>query len=130
MAGDEKNIGTVEAGPDTDPLFPVTGAVKDAKTATDAVRAFLAMENAQIIRLEAAASPVSQSQWPKLRVRYLILNANAIDISLRIGTILYPFTFVSGTGIEVVPFPIVIERGVDMAAVGANGRIYVVGDPE
>lgn len=128
MAGDTKEIDGAELiGDDSDPLAMVTAATKAAATS---VAGALRLDGAAIIRLDAAAAPIPQSQYPKLRVRYLILNANAIDISLQIGTVLYPFTFVSGTGIETVPFPLVIERGTNMAAVGANGRIYVIGDPE
>lgn len=83
---------------------------------------------AEIVRLDASATPVPQSQHIRFRVQYLIISRATVgDMTLQIGTGTYPFTV--GATPERVDFPIVIERGVDMSAIG-DGRLYLVGFPE
>lgn len=129
MAGDTKEIGgtELEAVDATDPLAGVIAATQ--KAATDSV-ATMRMVGAEIIRLDAAAAPVPLSQYPKLRVQFVVLNViTAGAISLQVGTVLYPFNLAANAAI-IVPFPLLIERGTNMAAVAADGRIYLVGYPE
>lgn len=128
MAGDEKNIGTVAVEEDgIDPLKPLTDATKEA---TKNLLAFLAFENAEIIKLDAAASPVIQSQHIRFRLRGVIVNPiTAGVLTLTIGTATYPFDG-AARALTFLPFPLLIERGTDMSCVGTDGRIYLIGDPE
>ena len=127
MAGDTKDTGSVAVDDGGDPLKPLTDTTRSGLAS---LLAFLAMENAEIIRLEAAAAPVVQSQHVRLRVRGIIVNPiTAGALTLTIGTAQYPFDG-GAREIEWVPFPLVIERGSDMSCVGADGRIYLIGDPE
>lgn len=129
MAGDTKETSGAELAPidATDPLAGVIAATQRA--GTDSVES-MRMVGAEIIRLDAAAAPVPLSQYPKLRVQYVVLNViTAGAISLQIGTVLYPFNL-AANGVQVVPFPLLIERGTNMSAVSADGRIYLVGFPE
>ncbi len=128
MAGDEKNVGSgVDLDDGQDPLAPLTTALKAGdRAALD----YAAMVNTQIIRLDAAAAPLTLSQHPKLRLRGVIVNpVTAGVLTLTLGTATYPFAS-PANGLTYIPFPLVIERGTDMSCVGADGRIYLIGDPE
>lgn len=130
MAGDEKNVGSGVAIDDgIDPLKPLTDATN---AASKAQLAWDAMVNAEIIRLDAAliAVGVPQSQHIRLRLRGIIVNpVTAGVLTLQIGTAQYPFDGAVRL-LQYVPFPLLIERGADMSCVGADGRIYLIGDPE
>lgn len=80
----------------------------------------------EIIRADAGLAP--QSQHPKMRVRFIIISrATAGLATLGVGTALYPFTVAAAP--VVIPFPLVIERGVDITFTG-DGTIYLVGPTE
>lgn len=127
MAGDEKNVGTQAIDDGFDPLEPLTDATKEG--ARNIVQ-YLAMVGSEIIRLDAAAAPVPQSQHIRFRVRGVIVNpVTAGTLTLQVGTAQYPFDG-AARFLAFVPFPLVIERGSDMSCAGADGRIYLIGDPE
>lgn len=127
MAGDEKNVGSVAVEDGIDPLAPLTAALK---TSSKAALEYAAMVGTEIIRLDAAAAPVTLSQHPRLRLRGIIVNpVTAGVLTLTLGTATYPFAS-PANGLTFVPFPLVIERGTDMSCVGADGRLYLLGDPE
>jgi hypothetical protein len=105
-----------------------------AVAATNAALARLVLQQMmagwEIVRLDAGAAPVPQSQHIKFRVQYVIVNpVTAGTLTLTLGTVGYPFDG-QARGLQVVPFPLVIERATDMTCVGADGRIYLVGIPE
>ena len=84
-------------------------------------------------RIAAGVAPVQQSQHPKLRARLLVLGTDAATtVVLAIGTRTFQFPLAIGT--VVIPFPFVLERGVDLAASvtagAANVVAYVIGKPE
>ena len=84
-------------------------------------------------RIVGGVAPVQQSQHPKLRARLLVLGADAATtVVLSIGTRTFQFPLAIGT--VVIPFPFVLERGVDLAASvtagAANVVAYVIGKPE
>jgi hypothetical protein len=134
VAGDEKessspaklpNAGGI--GDETDPLAPLTAATRDAGKGI--LAALLGVEN-EIVRLDASAAPVAQSQHIRLRVLTVIVNpVTAGTLTLVIGTAQYPFDG-AARALQPFPFPLVIERGSDMSCVGADGRIYLIGAPE
>ena len=84
----------------------------------------------QIIRLDAGANPVPQSQHVRFRVQRIIVNpVTAGVLTLTLGTVTYPFDG-AARALTDVPFPLVIERATDMSCVGADGRMYLLGIPE
>lgn len=127
MAGDTKELGTELIGDDADPLAMVTAATEAAgKSVVGALR----QVGAEIIRLDVGAAPAPLSQYPKLRVQTVIVNlVTAAQVTLTIGTAQYPFDG-AARAITPIPFPLVIERGTNMQAVGTDGRIYLIGIPE
>lgn len=84
----------------------------------------------EIMRLDAAAASVSQSQHAKLRVELLIINPiTAGTLTLKVGEASYDFDG-AARSLSPIPFPLVIERGVNLSCNGADGRIYMIGKPE
>jgi hypothetical protein len=127
MAGDEKNVGGVAIDDGQDPLGPLTAAIKEGDKA---LLRWLAMVGSEIIRLDAAATPTIQSQHIRFRLRGVIVNpVTAGTLTLQIGTATYPFDG-AARSLQFIPFPLLIERGSDMSCAGADGRIYLIGDPE
>lgn len=127
MAGDEKNVGSVAIDDGIDPLAPLTQEVRKGLAALLAAMQLIGDE---IIRLDVAAAPVIQSQHPKMRVFYVIVNpTTAGTIIVRIGESQYPFTL-TAQALAVIPFPLLIERGVNIQATGTDGIVYLIGAPE
>jgi hypothetical protein len=134
MAGDTNEIGNetpLASGVETDPLKPLTDATSKGSAA---IVAWMRMENCELIRVDANAAPSIfpqvQSQHVRFRVRAIIVNAiTAGTLTLQVGTAQYPFE-ATARGLDVIPFPLVIERGSDVSCVGADGRIWLIGDPE
>lgn len=84
----------------------------------------------EIVRLDAGAAPVSISQRIRFRVQRVIVNpVTAGQLVLTLGTVGYPFDG-AARSLTDIPFPLVIERGIDMSCVGADGRLYLIGIPE
>lgn len=84
----------------------------------------------QILRLDVGAAPIPQSQHIRLRVQKIIMNpVTAGVITIQIGTVGYPFNL-GAANVTAVDFPLVIERGSDMQALGVDGRVYILGIPE
>lgn len=84
----------------------------------------------QIIRLDAGANPIPQSQHVRFRVQRVIVNPiTAGTLTLTLGTVTYPFEGAARLGYD-VPFPLVIERATDMSCVGVDGRLWLLGIPE
>lgn len=135
MAGDIKNPATtdkVATGLDeSDPLAPLTTATKDAAGAIAQVEDAIRNVGSEIIRLDAQVAPSTfQSQHLKLRVRAVVINVLTAGVcSLNVATVSYPFSL-PANGIVQLIFPLVIERGMDLSFTAADGRIYLIGDPE
>lgn len=85
-------------------------------------------------RIVAGAAPtLPQSQHVRFRVRALVIATDAAaTVIITIGT--RTFNFPVAVGTIVIPFPVVIERGVDLtatvAAGAANVTVLVIGSPE
>jgi hypothetical protein len=84
-------------------------------------------------RIVAGAAPALQSQHVRFRVRFLVIAADAAaTVIITIGT--RTFNFPVAVGTIVIPFPVVIERGVDsnasVSAGAANVTVLVIGSPE
>lgn len=124
--------------PDIVVVEPFAALEEAARTTIDIEQAQLdemSMTGWEIIdfRIVGGVAPVQQSQHPKLRARFLVLGADAAaTVILSIGTRSFQFPLAVGT--VVIPFPFVLERGVDLAASVAAGAAnvvaYVVGKPE
>jgi hypothetical protein len=120
MAGDTKETSAVTLpDPPVDDPFPSIQRTLDG--INDAVRAVADT----IIRIDAGQRT---SLAPRLRVAYLIVSrATAGDGILTVGTASYTFTMLAAP--VRIDFPLVIERGTDIAFAG-DGRIYLVGTTE
>jgi hypothetical protein len=89
------------------------------------------LDGAEIVYLPASGAIVNQH--PKLRVHFLILQSDQGSNNLQVLTVGGSrYEFISGTGPAFVPFPIVVERGVDLAfsESASNGGCYLIGIPE
>lgn len=127
MAGDEKNIGGAKIDDGIDPLAPLTHETKEGLASILAAMMFVGCE---IIRLDVSAAPLPTNQYPKLRAYYIIVNTvTAGTITLTVGTAQYPITL-GASALAVLPFPLLIERGMSLGAVGNDGRIFLIGKPE
>lgn len=104
----------------------VIASLAKSENATRAILDALLQVGWEIIRVDAGAVP--QSQHPKMRVQYVIISrATAGTATLLVGTGQYPFD-VQAAPVR-VDFPLVVERGVDLAMTG-DGRLYLVGPTE
>lgn len=123
---DANPIGSIELGNADDQHRQVLKALTDSGNAARAILDAILQVGWEIIRVDAGLA--AQSQHPKLRVQFLVISrATAGLATLGVGAGLYPFT-VGAVPVK-VPFPLVIERGVDITFTG-DGTIYLVGPTE
>jgi hypothetical protein len=126
MAGDTKPIDAEALPPPAvDDPFPSIQQTLDAMLADQ--------RSVEWETLRVAFDAVAVSQFPRLRVRYLIISSDIADeVTLTIGTARYPFHVGIGTT-PPIPIPLVIERGADIAAIStgaAVGSVYLIGNVE
>ena len=117
--------------PEIEVIEPLAGLEKR----TDALLADQQMVGWEMLdfRIVAGAAPALQSQHVRFRVRFLVIAADATaTVIITIGT--RTFNFPVAVGTIVIPFPVVIERGVDsnasVSAGAANVTVLVIGSPE
>lgn len=130
MAGDVK---TTESGEEL-PEPPIDNPFPSIQETLDALLADQRMEGWEIIALSmtAAAASARDSQHPRMRVRYIIASQDTGDpYTLLVGS--RGYTFVVSSTPSVFPFPILIERGVDVQLThtgNVTAAWYLVGEVE
>lgn len=124
--------------PDIDVIEPFDTLERETRRVGDTAVAML--DDAQMVgweildfRIVGGVTPTQQSQHPRLRARFLVLGCDAAStVRITIGTRSFDFPLAIGT--VVIPFPVIIDRGVDLtiaATAGAANCVgYVIGDPE
>lgn len=130
MAGDEYPHESAETAPPmVDDPFPSIadrlGAMVDALRMVD-------WEIVGPISTAAATASGLSSQYPKLRVQQVILSTDIACIAtIVIGSIRLPFAITPG--INVLPFPLLIERGTNVSieySVAVTAHAYLLGPTE
>lgn len=124
MAGDTKDPGDIEVA---DPFAGMVDRLHTIAENLGRISEAVSGDGQELIRLDGG-SAIPQSQHVKFRVIVIVFSrATAGDSTLSIGESTYTFTL--GAVPAIVPFPLVIERGLNMSLTG-DGRAYLIGNPE
>lgn len=120
---DESGIEVIE------PLDSLTKTVASQAATLAAILADQRMDGWEILAIENGGGALPQSQHIRFRVRYVILSRVVSGPTiLLIGT--RSFRWETTSWPIVFPFPLVIERGVDISSSVGDGFTYLIGSVE
>lgn len=125
-----RDLGEIELVGADQPHKELLKSLGDTREIMASVYGELREEGYEIITLSGGAGAAAFSQYPRLRVKRIIVVNPGANAAITLTVANATYLFYATTGVISILFPIVVERGNNLSVDLVGSTVYIIGKPE